>query len=113
MPFEDVHDLELIADVTEENHITLESDAPDVGAQFRLHPSLDSGQGGKLVAAVAELPNESLGDGEAPAGLGDIAQNIDEVGLNRSKKDRRLTHRRLCAGVRRCTGRERHRVDRP
>jgi hypothetical protein len=52
MPFEDVHDLELIADVTEENHITLESDAPDVGAQFRSHPSHDSGQGGKLVAAV-------------------------------------------------------------
>src|SRR5215471_6188970 len=73
MPFEDIHHLEAVIDIAEEDHIVFVRHAAQVRAEFRPGASQRTGQSSQMVTVVAQLPNEALRYRHAAAHASDIA----------------------------------------
>ena len=74
---QNVHDLEAIIDVAEEQHVIPIGEAADVGTQ--LGPCLPerAGQPCQFVALRAQLLNEGLRYSEASAAFRDVDEDVD------------------------------------
>src|SRR6185312_13311103 len=90
MTLEDVDHLEAPRMIAEEDHITLERKAANVGAQLGSRPAYRSFERSQLVTLPAQIPHESLCGGDAAALFG-IAKNFEKIGAYGSE-ERRLPH---------------------
>src|SRR6185437_12943049 len=78
MTLEDVDHLEAPRMIAEEDHITLERKAANVGAQLGSRPAYRSFERSQRVTLPAQIPHESLCGGDAAALFGNIAKNFRE-----------------------------------
>jgi hypothetical protein len=83
--FKDIHDFEAVCEIAKEDHIALIGNAADIGAKLRTCATNRAGQRCQFMALRAKPLHKILGNGNAAARIGDIGQNLKQVGLNRGK----------------------------
>lgn len=82
MALKNVDDLEAIVDVAKEDHVVFVGKAANVRAKLGTGAAKRGLQRRKLMALGAEPLHKCLADGDATAGVGDGAQDRDEVGAD-------------------------------
>ena len=87
MSLDDLEDFEIFAGIAEEDQIASKREAANGRADVRTRASQFAGKRGELSTLRAQARHKILSEGNAPALLGDIGQDLRKIASNGCEED--------------------------